>query len=137
MTKRFLAVIVALIMAAAISSVCVFAAENHSGGFVVDFGDDYHGILLNGQVVSLPHDLDENGVCTVCGYGAAEASVEGDVGVETPQEPTDNVDDPEDGDSDNLVVTDTPDDNPKTGVVLAVIPMLVAAAAIVVSRKRN
>ena len=135
MTNRFLSVVVALMFAVMICSVCAFAAGNGSGGIVVDFGDDYHGILINGQVVSLEHDLDENGVCTICGYGAAEASADGGVEVDTPTQETDNVDDPDD--SDNIEVTDkTPDENPKTGVVLAVIPMLVAAAAIVVSRKR-
>lgn len=135
MAKRFLSVVVALVLAFMFCSVCVFAAGNAPGGFVVDFGDDYHGILINGQVVSLEHDLDENGVCTICGYGAAEASADGGVEVDTPTQETNNVDDPDD--TDNIEVTDkTPDENPKTGVVLAVIPMLVAAAAIVVSRKR-
>lgn len=47
---------------------------------------------------------------------------------------TDNVDD-EPGD-DNITVNDPePDSNPKTGVALAVVPMMVAAAAAAVSKK--
>lgn len=48
---------------------------------------------------------------------------------------TDNVDDDEPGD---ITVTDNEpvkDDNPKTGIALAVVPMMVAAAAAAVSKK--
>lgn len=61
------------------------------------------------------------------------------VDVDTPTEPGDNGEDVEGGDDVNVNDTDNtpaPEKNPGTGVALAVVPMMVAAAAIVASKKR-
>ena len=220
MTKKILA---ALLAFALIGTCSVGAcAAGRSGAYVADFGEDHHAIIVGGAVVSAPHDFDEQGICTVCGYelaqptaamqggdiaGTAEGGeaaglpqsgdttglaqgdaagiaeggnaaalpqsgdptglAQGDAAgiaeggdaaglaesgltspdpttddganVQAPTEGTTGEEDPTDGDIPNLEVNDpmTSDRNPSTGLVLAVVPMLVAAAVIVVSRKRT
>lgn len=62
------------------------------------------------------------------------------VNVNVPQEAPGTTDDPEQNPGDINVgdgdEEEKKDENPKTGVVLALVPMMVAAAAIVVSKKR-
>ena len=62
------------------------------------------------------------------------------VDVQTPQEAADGANDP-DAAGDDMSAGETPDEtpaekNPETGIVLAVLPMVAAAAAIVISKKR-
>ena len=59
------------------------------------------------------------------------------VDVDTPQQGIGGEEDPDDGDGDNMNVADPePEKNPHTGIALAVVPMMVAAAAAVVSKRR-
>lgn len=58
------------------------------------------------------------------------------IDVDDPIEPGDVVTEP-DGADDDIEVTDPVEDtNPPTGIVLAVLPMAIAAAAVVVSKRR-
>ena len=60
----------------------------------------------------------------------------GDAEPEPPTQGIGGEEDPDDGEGDNMNVADPePEKNPHTGIALAIVPMLVAAAAAVVSKK--
>ena len=86
---------------------------------------------VNGDRVKITIDAD---LVKTYHYVAIVNNFDG-IDVNVPQQSTDNVDD-EPGD--DITVTDTTpkDENPKTGVALAVVPMMVAAAAVVASKRR-
>ncbi len=72
-----------------------------------------------------------------------EEPADEDVDVEVDEDPADDEDEDEDTDTDGDMVDDEPaaddeeDTNPGTGVALAVVPAIMAAAAVVVSKKRK
>lgn len=86
------------------------------------------------------------GVFNTWHYVAIVSNSDSDVIVKTPQEPTDTDEEEENVDTETPAVDVEPepeynapaadDSNPTTGIALAVVPMIVAAAAVVVSKKR-
>ncbi|MCD8345168.1 MAG: hypothetical protein LUC38_04310 [Oscillospiraceae bacterium] len=112
-----------------------------SGIFYVN--ESYHGIMVNGHLLSIPHTVNEAGYCTTCGayIGVEEEEVELEeevteevVEVEDPVESgeTDSEDDGEEAPAEAPVEEET---NPTTGVALGLIPMAIAAVAVAVSKK--
>ena len=88
------------------------------------------------------------GIFNTWHYVAIVSNTDSDVIVNTPQEPTDTDEEEENVDAETPAVDVEPDaepeaqapaaddSNPTTGIALAVVPMIVAAAAVVVSKKR-
>ena len=89
------------------------------------------------------------GVFNTWHYVAIVSNADSDVIVNVPQEgtpneeegeevnePADEVNAPEDDDNNAAAAPSGDDANPGTGIALAVVPMIVAAAAVVVSKKR-
>lgn len=99
--------------------------------------EDYESFTLTVEEYGMVPSTTTGGVnngATVTAKAVYLETVNGDATTpDTPTQSTDNVDD-EDGD--NITVEDDKkEENPKTGVALAVVPMLIAAAAAVVSKK--
>lgn len=111
------------------------------GGYILDLGPQFHGLFMSdGKMIPMAHIYNEFGVCTVCGriQPASETESEGEVVVDTPVEDTDNKSEEEGDDlevNDNDTPIEQPENNPKTGVVLGVLPLAAAAIAVLVSRK--
>ncbi|MCD7784347.1 MAG: hypothetical protein LUH18_01980 [Oscillospiraceae bacterium] len=112
---------------------------------VIYINEEYHGIFYNGHLMSIPHTLDANGYCIVCGeyIGLAteeEADEEDASGV---VEETVNIDEPVEGtdtetedDSEEEEVAEVEEEsNPTTGAMLALLPMAIAGLAVVISKK--
>lgn len=126
--KKILAIVLALCLILSLS-VSVFAAADES----VRLGPDPDGGVSAGTlwglgIIGKDNQTEEPG---------EEDS--GNVDVDTPAEDTDQTPDDEQVTVDDGEPAETPkedDKNPHTGVALAVIPMVVAAAAIVVSKRK-
>ncbi len=106
--------------------------ETGRSGYIV-MGDEYHAFLIgNGAIVTTPHTFDANNVCIMCGH-YVEPVVEDEVVVEI----TDPVEPSTEEEEDVTVDVEEPaeDTNPTTGLALAVVPMLIAAAAVVISKR--
>lgn len=114
---------------------------DYPGGYILDLGPQFHGLFMSdGKMIPMAHIYNEFGVCTVCGriQPASETESEGEVVVDTPVEDTDNKSEEEGDDlevNDNDTPIEQPENNPKTGVVLGVLPLAAAAIAVLVSRK--
>ena len=109
-------------------------------GYPIQLGNEYHGFLLaDGSMITMPHEFNANGFCTVCGYTVLNNSTPAtDVTVDVPTEAPETQEDDTEGDDMNVsdeVETPKEDENPKTGLALAVLPMLAAAAVAAASRK--
>lgn len=96
-------------------------------------GDDYHMVIINSAVITTPHEYDDANVCVYCGHVGAEDEII--IEVTDPVEPS--TDEEEDVTVDVEEPADEPaeEENPKTGLALAIIPMIVAAAAVVISKR--
>ncbi len=111
---------------------------------VIYINEEYHGIFYNGHLMSIPHTLDANGYCTVCGeyIGLATEEVTEEDASEVVEE-TVNIDEPVEGtdtetedDSEEEEVAEVEEEsNPTTGAMLALLPMAIAGLAVVISKK--
>lgn len=112
-------------------------------GYVLDLGAEYHGFINGTSIITQPHVFNENGTCIVCGHvnipatdGAEVADDNTNVTVEVPTEAPSTTDDPEQNPSDDINVEDgDTEENPKTALSFAVLPLMIAAAAATLSRK--
>ena len=112
------------------------AAKNAKDGKYSGYlstGDDYHMVIINSAVITTPHEYDDANVCVYCGHVGAEDEII--IEVTDPVEPS--TDEEEDVTVDVEEPADEPaeEENPKTGLALAIIPMIVAAAAVVISKR--
>lgn len=86
-------------------------------------GESTHAIIIGDAIITSNHEFDANGNCIYCGYH--KDVVEEEVVVETPAESeTEEIDE------------ETTEENPVTGIALAIVPMTVAALAVVASKRR-
>lgn len=91
-------------------------------GYIVT-GESTHAIIIGDAIITSNHEFDANGNCIYCGYH--KDVVEEEVVVETPAESeTEEIDE------------ETTEENPVTGIALAIVPMTVAALAVVASKRR-
>ncbi len=96
-------------------------------------GDEYHMIMINGAVITTPHEFGEDNTCIYCGQVGEDVVI---IEVTDPVEST--TDEEEDVTADDEVVTEEEpavEENPKTGLALAIVPMILAAAAVVISKR--
>ncbi|MCD7846548.1 MAG: hypothetical protein LUG49_00715 [Oscillospiraceae bacterium] len=122
-----------------------FSAEV-SGIIYVD--SEHHGMFINGHLATYPHTVDENGYCTVCkeyiGLATEETETpveeetstltEETVNIEEPVEDTNTESEP-DEEPEEIEVSET-ETNPTTGAVLMLLPMAMAVAGVVASKRR-
>lgn len=125
----------------------------------VYLSETLHGLYVGGRMMPYPHTADALGlrtdgvntwyVCGVCGhvFGMADA-VTGEpddeaefVDADTPTESGDNSEETENVTADDRLVgvdssSSSAENNPATGFVLSVLPMLLAAIAVLVGKKR-
>lgn len=96
-----------------------------SGYFMT--GEETHAMIIGKAIITTPHEFNENGDCKYCRYHT-EVVVE-DIIVEQPTESTEE-------ESEDITVEEPKEDtNPGTGLTLAVIPAIVALAAVVISKR--
>ena len=103
-------------------------------GFVV-ISSEYHaqiGIGGTRVIIVNEHDYNLNGDCIYCGY---HTEVEEDV-VEI-IDPTEPSTEEEEDETVEVTPDEEPeeDENPKTGLALALVPMMIAAAVAVITKK--
>ena len=101
-------------------------------GYIVT-SDEHHAFLIgNGAIITTPHTFDDNNVCILCGH-YVEPAAEEEIVVEI----VDPVESTTEEEEDVTVEVEEPaeEENPKTGLALAVVPMLVALAAVVISKR--
>ncbi len=112
-----------------------------SGIFYVN--ESYHGIMVNGHLLSIPHTVNEAGYCTTCGAYIGVEEEEVDLEEEVTEEVVEVEDPVESGETDSEddgeeAPAETPSEeetNPTTGVALGLVPMAVAALTVAVSKK--
>ncbi len=94
----------------------------YTGWFVT--GPETHAMRIGRAIITLPHEYNANGDCIYCRHHTdlTEEDVEIEVAYESETEETE----------DDVVVED---ENPTTGVALALVPMAVAAAAVISKRR--
>lgn len=104
------------------------------GAYVV-MGDEYHAQIGKGIIITTEHVFDETNTCVLCGHYVEPVEDEIIIEVTDPVEPS--TDEEEDVTVDVEEPADEPaeEENPKTGLALAIIPMIVAAAAVVISKR--
>lgn len=111
-------------------------AKRNSGVIYID--EEYHGMLVNGHLLTYPHEADNAlGYCPVCN-AIIEANEEVEVEVVDPTEPGD-VETETDEPTIDVTEPEQPTEeekNPPMGIAFAVLPMAVAAAALVSSKRR-
>lgn len=111
-------------------------AKRNSGVIYID--EEYHGMLINGHLLTYPHEADNAlGYCPVCN-AIIEANEEVEVEVVDPTEPGD-VETETDEPTIDVTEPEQPTEeekNPPMGIAFAVLPMAVAAAALVSSKRR-
>lgn len=88
-------------------------------------GDETHLILIKGAAITTPHEF-VDGACKLCGHVAPED----DVIVVEVVDPTESTTEEEED------TTVEAEENPETGLALAVVPAIVAIAAVALSKKR-
>ena len=112
------------------------ADRRQSGVIYID--EEYHGMLVNGHLLTYPHEADNAlGYCPVCN-AIIEANEEVEVEVVDPTEPGD-VETETDEPTIEVTEPEQPTEeekNPPMGIAFAVLPMAVAAAALVSSKRR-
>lgn len=112
------------------------ADRRQSGVIYID--EEYHGMLINGHLLTYPHEADNAlGYCPVCN-AIIEANEEVEVEVVDPTEPGD-VETETDEPTIEVTEPEQPTEeekNPPMGIAFAVLPMAVAAAALVSSKRR-
>lgn len=125
-----------------------YSKDNSGVTRIIYVNEEYHGVFVNGHLVSIPHTVDANGYCTGCGEYiglATEQAEETDEGNSVLIEETVEIDEPvedtnseaEDGDEEEVPeVEETPETNPTTGAALALLPMAIAGLAAAVSKRR-
>ncbi len=102
-------------------------------GFVV-ISNEYHaqiGVGGKSLIIVTPHEFDLNGDCICCGYHTNETD-ENVVEIIDPTEPSTEEEEDETVDAEP---EEAPEENPKTGLALALVPMMLAAAAVVITKK--
>ena len=94
----------------------------YTGWFVT--GPETHAMRIGRAIITLPHEYNANGDCIYCRHHTdlTEEDVEIEVAYESETEETE----------DDVVVED---ENPTTGVALALVPMAVAAVAVISKRR--
>ncbi len=96
--------------------------EKHSGWLMT--GPDTHAMIIGKAIITLPHEFGADDKCTYCGYKKlVEEEVEVANSYESETEETEDVE-----------VTDT-EENPDTGLALAVIPAIVAMAVVAFKKR--
>lgn len=114
------------------------AANGHKMATIDCGSDEYHMMICTndcGTILLIPHTYGLDGVCPACGHTIEVKLEEEEVVIDTPVESdTEEVD--EDSTDDVEVDDKTADTNPTTGVALATLPMIVAAAALALSKRR-
>lgn len=101
--------------------------ETYRGSGYFMTGDETHAMIIGKAIITTPHEFNENGDCKYCRYHT-EVVVE-DIIVEQPTESTEE-------ESEDITVEEPKEDtNPGTGLTLAVIPAIVALAAVVISKR--
>lgn len=96
-----------------------------SGYFMT--GDETHAMIIGKAIITTNHVFDEDGDCKYCGHHV-DVEVE-DIIVEQPTESTEE-------ESEDITVEEPKEDtNPGTGLTLAVIPAIIALAAVVISKR--
>lgn len=112
------------------------ADRRQSGVIYID--EEYHGMLINGHLLTYPHEADNAlGYCPVCN-AIIEANEEVEVEVVDPTEPGD-VETETDEPTIDVTEPEQPTEeekNPPMGIAFAVLPMAVAALALVSSKRR-
>lgn len=93
-------------------------------------GDDTHAIIIGDAIITSNHEFDANGNCIYCGY---HKDVEEEVVIETPVESTEEEVDTDDTDEEGPTESD---ENPTTGIALALLPMTAAAAVVVITKRK-
>ncbi|MBQ8623011.1 MAG: hypothetical protein IJ424_01320 [Oscillospiraceae bacterium] len=108
--------------------------DGRFGAYVI-MGDEYHAQIGQGIIITTEHVFDENNTCLYCGHHVEPAEDEIIVEVTDPVEPS--TDEEEDVTVDVEEPAEEPavEENPKTGLALAVVPMLVAALAVVITKR--
>lgn len=102
--------------------------ETYRGSGYFMTGDETHAMIIGKAIITTPHEFNENGDCKYCRYHT-EVVVE-DIIVEQPTESTEE-------ESEDITVEEPKEDtNPGTGLTLAVIPAIIALAAVALSKKR-
>lgn len=101
--------------------------ETYRGSGYFMTGEETHAMIIGKAIITTPHEFNENGDCKYCRYHT-EVVVE-DIIVEQPTESTEE-------ESEDITVEEPKEDtNPGTGLTLAVIPAIVALAAVVISKR--
>ncbi len=101
--------------------------ETYRGSGYFMTGEETHAMIIGKAIITTPHEFNENGDCKYCRYHT-EVVVE-DIIVEQPTESTEE-------ESEDITVEEPKEDtNPGTGLALAVIPAIVALAAVVISKR--
>ena len=103
-------------------------------GFVV-ISSEYHAQIGIGKnlIIVNAHDFNLNGDCVYCGY---HTDVEDEDVVEI-IDPTEPSTEEEEDETVEVTPDEEPeeDENPKTGLALALVPMMIAAAVAVITKK--
>ncbi len=94
-------------------------------------GDDTHMIIINNAVITTAHEFDFNGDCEYCGYHTDDLD-DDIIEIIDPTEPSTEEEEDETVDAEP---EEDPEENPKTGLALALVPMMLAAAAVVITKK--
>lgn len=101
--------------------------ETYRGSGYFMTGDETHAMIIGKAIITTPHEFNENGDCKYCRYHT-DVVVE-DIIVEQPTESTEE-------ESEDITVEEPKEDtNPGTGLTLAVIPAIIALAAVVISKR--
>lgn len=101
--------------------------ETYRGSGYFMTGDETHAMIIGKAIITSNHEFDEDGDCKYCGHHV-DVEVE-DIIVEQPTESTEE-------ESEDITVEEPKEDtNPGTGLTLAVIPAIVALAAVVISKR--
>lgn len=101
--------------------------ETYRGAGYFMTGDETHAIIIGKAIITSNHVFDADGDCKYCGHHV-DVEVD-DIIVIQPTESTEE-------ESEDITVTEPKEDtNPGTGLTLAVIPAIVALAAVVISKR--
>ncbi len=85
-------------------------------------GTKYHAMLVGRAIITLPHEYNAEGECKYCGYNPNSEDVVVENLYESTEEETEDTEAPE-------------EDNPDTGVALAILPAMLATAVIIAKKK--
>ncbi len=99
----------------------VITADNRTTGWICT-GDKYHAMMIGRAIITLPHEFGTDGDCIYCHYNKDTDTLTVSNSYESTEEETEDVEAPA-------------EENPETGLTLALVPAVVALAAVAFKKR--